>query len=262
MTLYSVSVLLLLLAASQAQPVPGPEENQLPKEDEIVDISEKILASNNNSATFLMEGDLLPPKNRNAIKCAYESCRWPKGSDGQVTIAYTISNDFGYNEVPVITSAMRDIESKTCIRFVPRSYESDYISIENQNGCFSSLGRQGGRQTLSLQRYGCVYKGIAMHELNHALGFQHEQTRSDRDQYVQINWNNIEQSQAHNFYMYDTNNLNTPYDYSSIMHYGKTAFSINGQDTITPLSRTPVQIGQRNDLSSWDVKRINMLYKC
>ncbi|KAK7918904.1 hypothetical protein WMY93_010188 [Mugilogobius chulae] len=262
MTLYSVSVLLLLLAASQAQPVPGPEENHLPQEDDIVDISEKILASNNNSATFLMEGDLLPPKNRNAMKCAYQSCLWPKGSDGLVTIAYTISGEFDWHETSVITSALKDFEDKTCIRFVPRRYESDYISIESQNGCFSALGRQGGRQTLSLQKYGCVYKGIGIHELNHALGFQHEQTRSDRDQYVQINWNNMDQAMAYNFFKYDTNNLNTPYDYGSIMHYGKTAFSINGRDTISPLTNTFVEIGQRKELSSWDIKRINMLYSC
>src|SRR4029434_219128 len=57
--------------------------------------------------------------------------------------------------------------------------------------CFSSLGRTGGKQVVSLQKSGCVYHGIIQHELNHALGFYHEQTRSDRDQYVKINWNYI-----------------------------------------------------------------------
>ncbi|KAI4896033.1 hypothetical protein NFI96_006154 [Prochilodus magdalenae] len=66
----------------------------------------------------------------------------------------------------------------------------------------------------------------------------------------------------YNFNRENTNNLNTPYDYSSVMHYGKTAFSINGLDTITPIPDASVQIGQRVDLSAIDILRINTLYKC
>lgn len=57
--------------------------------------------------------------------------------------------------------------------------------------CFSLLGRIGQKQVLSLQRIGCVRKGIIQHELLHALGFYHEHTRSDRDQYVRINEENV-----------------------------------------------------------------------
>ncbi|KAI4896032.1 hypothetical protein NFI96_006153 [Prochilodus magdalenae] len=109
---------------------------------------------------------------------------------------------------------------------------------------------------------GCVYRAFVQHELNHALGFYHEQTRSDRDRYVRINWENISPTMQYNFNRENTNNLNTPYDYSSVMHYGKTAFSINGLDTITPIPDASVQIGQRVDLSANDILRINTLYKC
>lgn len=57
--------------------------------------------------------------------------------------------------------------------------------------CASLLGRTGDKQVLSLQRYGCVSHGIIQHETLHALGFYHEHTRSDRDQYIKINWDNI-----------------------------------------------------------------------
>ena len=115
---------------------------------------------------------------------------------------------------------------------------------------------------VSLNRNGCVYHGIVQHELNHALGFYHEQTRSDRDRYVRINWENSPTAMQYNFNKENTNNLNTPYDYSSVMHYGKTAFSINGRDTITPIPDAAVPIGQRVDLSAIDILRINTLYTC
>lgn len=120
----------------------------------------------------------------------------------------------------------------------------------------------GGAQVVSLNRNGCIYKGIVQHEINHSLGFYHEHTRSDRDNYVVINWQNISPSMQSNFNKENTNNLNTPYDYSSVMHYGNTAFSINGLPTITPIPNPTVAIGQRVDMSNIDIQRINTLYKC
>ncbi|GLD59681.1 low choriolytic enzyme-like protein [Lates japonicus] len=157
---------------------------------------------------------------------------------------------------------MKDFETKTCIRFIPRWSQVAYLNIEPRFGCASLLGYVGDKQGLSLQRFGCVQKGIIQHELLHALGFYHEHTRSDRDQYVKINWENIHEYFAYNFHKKDTNNLNTPYDYSSVMHYGKTAFGINGLETITPIPDPSAPIGQRNGLSDIDVLRINRLYQC
>lgn len=47
-----------------------------------------------------------------------------------------------------------------------------------------------GRQIVSIGR-GCEYKGIVQHEILHALGRVHEQSRLDRDNYVTINRQNI-----------------------------------------------------------------------
>ncbi|XP_036420178.1 high choriolytic enzyme 1-like [Colossoma macropomum] len=250
----SLSILaLLLLGLSQAVPLMEPQ---------LVDITANILTTNNGSRELLVEGDIVLPRTRNALLCPNNNCFWKKSSTGLVQVPFTLSSDFSFFDWYVIASAMMTFHSKTCIRFVSRTTETDYLSIENRDGCYSPVGRTGGLQVVSLSRNGCVYHGIAQHELNHALGFYHEQTRSDRDSYVRINWANISPAMQYNFNKENTNNLNTPYDYSSVMHYGKTAFSINGRDTITPIPDASVQIGQRVDLSAIDILRINTLYKC
>lgn len=57
--------------------------------------------------------------------------------------------------------------------------------------CYSYIGRRYYAQELSLQQSGCVYYDTVQHEVLHALGFNHEQTRSDRDEHIRVLWENI-----------------------------------------------------------------------
>ncbi|TKS66008.1 Low choriolytic enzyme [Collichthys lucidus] len=216
------------------------------------------------SDELLLDGDVLIPRTRNAMKCLKEprACLWPKSANGNVEIPFLIREKYDQAERNTILTAMKDFASKTCIRFIPRTTQTRHISIEPRLGCFSLLGYVGGRQVVSLQKFGCVTHGITQHELLHSMGFYHEQSRSDRDHYVTINWDNIRTSYLSNFKKEDTNNLNTPYDYSSIMHYGRTAFGMHGSETITPFPNPSVPIGQRDRLSNFDILKINKLYKC
>ncbi|XP_026091537.1 high choriolytic enzyme 1-like isoform X1 [Carassius auratus] len=260
----SLSILLLLFGVSQVSPLREESfEEVFVSEPESVDITTRILESNNGSSEVLIEGDLVFPKTRNALMCFNNNCFWKKNSNNIVEVPYIVSREYSSNEKSVMTNAMSTFHSKTCIRFVPRSTQTDYISIENRDGCFSSYGRTGGKQVVSLRRNDCVYHGLVQHELLHALGFYHEHTRSDRDQYVRINWDNIIPDKVDNFQKQKTNNQNTPYDYGSVMHYGKTTFSIRyGLETIIPIPDKTVEIGQSQGMSNIDILRVNKLYGC
>ncbi|KAL7833733.1 hypothetical protein AOLI_G00286930 [Acnodon oligacanthus] len=172
---------------------------------------------------------------QNADPCTSRGCKWGKRRNRKVYVPYIISNQYSSQEIMVIKKALRSFERSTCIRFRPHRRQRDYIHIQSRSGCYSFVGRRGGEQVVSLNRIGCMHHGVIQHELLHALGFNHEQNRSDRDRHVQILFQNVIPGREHNFRKIRTNNLRTPYDYSSIMHYGKYAFSRNNQPTIIPI---------------------------
>ncbi|KAK3701375.1 hypothetical protein QZH41_008744, partial [Actinostola sp. cb2023] len=116
-----------------------------------------------------------------------------------------------------IQAAIREWEMNSCLKFVRRTTENDYLDIFKGSGpgegspltpwrvpyldifkgsgCWSYVGRQGGRQQLSLAD-GCWHLGTIAHEIGHAMGFWHEQSRPDRDQFVTIVWDNIPESKT------------------------------------------------------------------
>ncbi|XP_018333708.1 zinc metalloproteinase nas-7-like [Agrilus planipennis] len=208
------------------------------------------------------EGDILFPdtKTKNGLMAA--TYRWPDG-----VIPFEIRGSFTKQERQFIISAMNMYHKYTCIRFRYRnSSDIDYISIDNgRSGCWSSVGRVGGRQTVNLQSPGCLIKiGTVIHELLHAVGFQHEQNRWERDSYVDIKWNNIEESRWNNFVKMDKQlafGYGIPYDYNSVMHYSRKAFSKNGLDTIIPLVKGS-NIGQREGFSKSDIEKVKTMYTC
>nr|BAJ23938.1 hatching enzyme [Spirinchus lanceolatus] len=260
-------LMLLLLGLSQAHPIhkDGGDTDGEDTDGHLRKFTGGILRTNNKSSELLLEGDLVAPKNRNAMRCYQgDSCKWKKSSNGKVMIAYTIGSEYSAREKKMIETALNSFASVSCLRFVPRTSETDYIYIVSQDGCFSDLGKQrGGPQVLSINKAGCMENKIIQHETLHALGFQHEHTRSDRDQYVKINFGNINPALHYNFVKTNTNNLGTPYDYSSIMQYTKDAFALNANiDTIEPIPNRNVAIGLSTTFSNIDIKRINLLYKC
>ena len=176
--------------------------------------------------------------------------RWPN-----CRIPYTI--DSGLSNQARVTEAIAHWEEKTHYQFVVRTTESDYVTFRAGSGCSSMVGRRGGQQFVNLGS-GCS-KGNVIHEIGHVVGMWHEQSREDRDAFVTIHWDKIQPGFEHNFNQRITDGDDVgPYDYGSVMHYPRNAFSVNGSDTITPVDPT-AQIGQRVALSAGDIAAVNSL---
>lgn len=167
-----------------------------------------------------------------------------------------------------IIEAIDRIQAKTCIKFEPRGSQKDYISIQNSDtGCYSSIGKTGGKQVVNLQSPGCfkTKAGTAIHELLHVLGLYHEQNWSDRDEHVRINYENMFKEYEENFEKMPATKISsfgTKYNVASILHYSPYAFSKNSKKTIEVLRNSPMnsKMGQRDDLTDDDVKKVNAMY--
>ncbi|MBW1298813.1 peptidase M12 [Aquimarina litoralis] len=204
---------------------------------------------------YILEGDikvLLSETNKGVGRVGG---RWPNN-----TVYYSIQN--GMPNQARITNAIAHWESKTSLNFVRRTNQANYVYFKKGSGCSSYVGRIGGRQDITLAN--ACSTGNTIHEIGHAIGLWHEQSRKDRDQYINVLYENIQDGREFNFRTYteqgqDGNEYTSSLDLGSIMMYGSYAFSKNGKPTITRLNGNTYN-AQRNGLSNSDVDGINKMY--
>ncbi|GMT06813.1 hypothetical protein PENTCL1PPCAC_28987, partial [Pristionchus entomophagus] len=163
-----------------------------------------------------------------------------------------------------IQRGIRLWEKETCLRFHENYGVRDHILFYKGSGCFSSVGKTGGSQMISIGKE-CQSAGIIAHEIAHSLGFWHEQSRPDRDYYIRIRRQFVASGSETNFLKssyHEADSMGLPYDLGSVMHYGPEAFtSRHGETTMeTVNARYESTIGQRQQPSFIDIKQMNRLY--
>ncbi len=190
----------------------------------------------------------------------YANNAWPGG-----LVPYTFDAGVSPENQARMREAMDSWEAVAGVQFVPRTTEPNYVNVIHGSGNWSYVGRVGGAQDLSIVNW--TYHFIIMHELAHALGVWHEQSRPDRDNYVQINAGNIQSGMENNFDLQSGANMDGPYDFDSIMHYPQCAFAnCVCSSSCTTISCLPgyeawqSQIGQRNHLSVGDADTMVSMY--
>jgi Astacin (Peptidase family M12A) len=211
----------------------------------------------------IVEGDMIMPIERGQAKTFTENCNfWENGR-----VPYEFDANVSDSNRSVMRQAMNRIEAISSVRFVIRQSESDYAHIQDSDRNNSFVGRRGGRQIINIISWG--NQMIICHELFHCLGLRHEQSRPDRDNYVTILLNNVcPEDMRHNFDAARNAGHYGPYDFNSIMHYGRNDFGCpnpNGGRLQTIGMRPGFEanedsIGNRRNFSRLDKLRIDFLY--
>lgn len=205
----------------------------------------------------------------------YSRCnKWPNA-----VVKYEIANDWGSKSDndemrSRIFYAMLEWRNKTNLRFVETNSGDRILFKKSDEGtCASKIGRINNAfddtQDIVLGK-DCFEKQI-IHEIGHALGVFHEQSRQDREGFISVRFNNISDDMAYNFDKHndDANDIGA-YDYDSIMHYGCWAFSKDVDKGLkaTQQNRTIVPtnpavcttLGKATGLSEGDVLAAYTLY--
>lgn len=245
------------------------EKDDADDDDEDDDVEDEALSDvlENRGIDGLFEGDIMltsEEKESMSFKNAdWQDSLWQNGN-----IPYKFVNSYPKDSKEAVIKAIVKLNKLInadgeCITFRPaKEGDEDGFTIKDGKGCNSHIGDVGLKwQTVNLQPNSCEATGTVQHELIHVLGFWHEQSRSDRDEYVKIHFENIQKGREIAFDKYsNTKNQGFPYDYGSIMHYGAYYFSKNGKKTIETLHGE--KIGQRSAPSSQDIAEIRRLYSC
>jgi hypothetical protein len=186
---------------------------------------------------------------------------WPGGN-----VAYEFDANVSATNRTTFRSAMDQWEAVANVTFTQCASNNcaggNYIHVQSSTGNNSAVGMQGGQQIINIVSWTQMFRQA--HELGHSLAFYHEQSRTDRDTYVTINWANIQSGKEGNFNLVVGSGRYGPYDFDSVMHYGRDYFSSNGLDTITVNDPWNAQwqnaIGQRDHLSDMDKLTMSFLY--
>ncbi len=219
---------------------------------------------------WVLIDDMILPEYVLQTDSSFTATPWPLG-----VVAYTFNANVSAQNQAQARKAMAEISAVCGVVFVPRTNHPDWITFNASTVNNSPVGMMGGGQTINITSWGTKY--IIVHEIMHSLGFIHEQSRPDRNTFVTINYGNVSTSACTgsnctgngsascvcNFNVVNGATPATSYDFLSIMHYGRTAFSTNGLDTIScnaAYAGFQTQIGNNTFMSLGDAQGLQQRY--
>lgn len=250
-----------LLFCSSIKPALIPDrlsKSQATETQEIIEGDIVVDSSLKKVVEFAIEDSGKDHSRRRRDVVTYHQKKWR-----HAVVPFVVDPSVGKAARKSIQLALHEFHENTCLWFTPRRNETDYVRFVNGRGCSSRVGREGGEQIISIGP-GCIQKATIMHELMHAVGFFHENSRFDRDHYIKVLWWNIQEGAEKNFLTYNHGTIDAlrlPYDIHSLMHYSNKAFTKNFADTIQALEDPSEALGGKS-LSTVDIKQILSLYRC
>jgi hypothetical protein len=206
-----------------------------------------------------------PSSGVDSVSVDYTQYLWPKVGN-QYQIPYVIAS--GSGNLTNLNSAISQFNSTfSNINFVARTTETDYVNFyfdpgNNSAQCEAIVGRAGGEQQVGGAggSFNPCAAGTILHEMGHTIGLWHEQSRSDRNTYVSVNYGNLIKGSISNFnQIYDNAQETTLFDYASIMEYPAFAFSRNGGPAIESIP-AGIPLSNLTGYTAADIDGIERLY--
>ncbi|MGY6215007.1 M12 family metallopeptidase [Methylolobus aquaticus] len=215
-----------------------------------------VLGPASELETALTPPDAIAPM---SIGVAHNGFLWPKtGTAYRVPFTITYGNDAIPTAIDQFNATFAGL-----IQWVPRAGEADYVDFnldpnDFSGGGYSAVGRVGGKQTLG----GSIEQSVPtlLHEMGHAIGLWHEQSRSDRDAYLTVQTVNLIKREKLNFdtLLDNAENLGL-FDYRSVMMYHPYVFTKNGAPTLETIP-SGIPLTNTEGYSVGDIDGVKRLY--